>query len=88
MMFLLKEVAEHKVPYTVLACLLLLFVGLLTITWTNLFLFRIVIIFFAVGYFTWGITTHVHTRKLTPFVMQEYAAVAVLGGLLLLLLTF
>lgn len=88
MMFLLREVADHKLPYIILASMLLLFVGLLKITWTNLFLFRIVIIFFAAGYFTWGVTTHVHTRKLTPFVLQEYAAVAILGGLLLLLLTF
>lgn len=87
-MYIWQELFKHKLAYAVL--LLILAAGFVAFTyWAKTSMQQqLVIVGFAVSYFMWGITTHVKSDHLTRTVIQEYAGIAVLGALLLLLLTF
>jgi hypothetical protein len=85
---MLKEINQHKGAYLILVIGLVVFAVAYLNLWPDAVMERIVIAALAVGYFIWGILTHVKTKRLTAFVIQEYAAVALLGALVLLLLTF
>lgn len=82
------EVQNHKLAYFFLIAGLAAFVWGYASVWPNQTMERVMIAGLTLGYFLWGITTHVKSKRLTGFVVQEYAAIAVLGGLVLLLLTF
>ena len=87
-MFIFSELSQHRRAYLVLACILTLFAAAMWMVWPYHEWQRLLILLFSASYFSWGVITHVHSTKLTPYVLKEYAAVSILGGLLLLLLTF
>ncbi len=87
-MYILRELSQHKLAYAILAVILVAGIAAYQIWGNTVLQERIIIVALAISYFMWGVAAHVKTAHLTKYVVQEYAAMAALGGLLLLLLTF
>lgn len=83
-----EEIKKHTIAYLCLLLLMAIFLGWIWYSWPNKVSERLGIVGLAVGYFCWGSITHVKSKKITIFVLQEYLAISLLGALLLLLLTF
>jgi predicted lysophospholipase L1 biosynthesis ABC-type transport system permease subunit len=82
-----KELRKHVMAYAVLLAGFSMFLALFLAAWPDHTLQRIIIASFVLFYFLWGLMTHVKTTTLTRKVAIEYAAVALLGGIFLLILT-
>lgn len=82
-----KEVTKHALAYAILFAGFSMFLALFLAAWPNHILQRIIIASLVLFYFAWGIVTHVKTTTFTKHVAMEYGAVAVLGGIFLLILT-
>lgn len=85
---MLAELKKHFVAYFFLVILLGAFAVAFFMFNSDKTIQRLLIGALTVVYFSWGIISHVKTKRMTGFVVQEYATVALLGALLLLLLTF
>jgi len=83
-----QEILSHKRAYLFLILGLILITTLFLAVWPNRAAQRIVVMFLGIFYFMWGVITHLHTIQLTKRVLYEYASVAVLATVLLLLITF
>jgi len=83
-----NEFLSHKRAYLILIIglvgLAFIFLGV----WPNRFYQRLVAVAIGLFYLVWGLVTHVHTLQLTKRVLYEYATMAALAMLLLLLVTF
>lgn len=82
-----RELLQHRTQYLILCVglglLTLLFLGV----WPNHFLQRLVVIAISLFYMAWGITTHVHTDRISKRVVYEYLSIGALAGLILFLVT-
>ncbi len=74
--------------YSVLAVLLLSFVAAFFLLWPQMVYERMLIVGLSLSYVLWGCVTHVKTNRFTWQVAEEYLAVAFLGGMVLVLITF
>lgn len=83
-----KRVQQHVREYIVLCSILLTFTTAICLLWPYVLLVRILILCLSCSYVAWGCITHIQTQKFTWKVAEEYTAVAFLGGMLLMLLTF
>lgn len=83
-----KEVKNHPVAYVVLLLLTAVFIIGFFIAWPNQLMEQLLIIGYAISYVIWGVLTHRAKGVSSPDLIKEYAMVAILGALLLLLLTF
>lgn len=81
------ELLHHKIAYLVLTLGLVIATLTFLAVWPDKTLQRIVIVALVVFYFLWGTITHLHTTTLTKRVVYEYAAISLLAGTLLLLIT-
>lgn len=81
------EILRHKLAYGLLLVALLTFTLGFFAVWPNRVLQRILVIGLSVFYFTWGLVTHVKSRRLTQYVFMEYLAASLLVGVLLFLVT-
>ncbi|MBP7768217.1 hypothetical protein KA082_00080 [Candidatus Woesebacteria bacterium] len=84
----MQEIIRHRTAYIVLLLLLSGSIFFIIQFRTDPFNQRLCIGATAVLYFLWGIVTHVKTQCLTRYVVAEYAGIALLGALFLLVLTF
>ncbi len=84
---MLKEVDKHRLAYLTLILGLSVFVMAFLGVWPNRNLQRLAIAGVTVFYFVWGIISHVKTDTLNKRVALEYAAVALFGGFVLVMLT-
>lgn len=84
----IPELRQHPLAYGVLFALMCTLILFSAMFWQSRLLLRFGFLLFTVGYFVWGVITHSRSNTVTLSVMAEYAGVAILGGLLLLLLTF
>lgn len=82
-----KELSKHTLAYAVLLAGLTMFVGIFLAAWPDKVLQRIVVAGLVLFYFVWGTAAHVKTTTFTKHVAMEYGAVAILGGIFLLILT-
>lgn len=87
-MYVLHELSKHKLAYFLLCLILGLGIAAYLFWGETTLHQQIVIVALSCSYFLWGILTHLKSEHITRYVIQEYAGIAVLGGLLLLLLTF
>lgn len=78
----------HLFAYAVLLLLLIAGTSAFIFFWPNKLLVRGAVVALSLSYFLWGCVTHSKTQKFTWKVAEEYAAVAFLGGILLILITF
>lgn len=85
---LLPELTKHPVAYAVLSTGTVIFLGTFFAVWPNHFYERIVILSYALFYFLWGVITHRSKNLITTNIVKEYGLIALLGALLLLMLTF
>ncbi|NCN45844.1 MAG: hypothetical protein COU63_03070 [Candidatus Pacebacteria bacterium CG10_big_fil_rev_8_21_14_0_10_36_11] len=84
---MVAEILKHKLAYAFLLIALITFTFGFFAVWPNRQLQRILVIGLAIFYFTWGLVTHVKSRKLTKLVVLEYLTTSLLAGILLLLVT-
>lgn len=82
------ELRNHLVGYVVLLIGVVVFCNAFFAVWPDRFWERITIGGFAWFYIIWGIGIHKVKNQLTPRVFSEYLFVALIGSLLLLMLTF
>ena len=82
-----KEIAKHIIAYLILFAGFSMFLALFLAAWPNHNLQRLIISALVLFYFVWGLVTHVKTTTFTKHVAVEYAAVSILGGIFLLILT-
>jgi len=82
-----KEITKHTLAYALLFAGFSMFLALFLAAWPDHVLQRIVIVSLVLFYFVWGVVTHVKTTAFTKHVALEYGAVAILGGIFLLILT-
>lgn len=82
------ELSKHKLAYFILLLGLLFVVVSFLAFWPNSFLQRLVIVFLAVFYVSWGIFTHAKNHDLSRKIVQEYIAVALLASGMLFIITF
>ena len=78
----------HISAYAVLLLVLAAGASAFIFFWPNKMLVRGAVVALSLGYVLWGSITHSKTQKFTWKVAEEYAAVAFLGGMLLILITF
>lgn len=78
---------KHLKAYGVLIFGLILTAFLFMSFWPHRFYQRIVIVACMLFYVVWGSVTHFKTNHFTKEVLYEYLGIALLGGLLLLLIT-
>jgi len=83
----IAEVKSHPVAYTILLILMVSVVIFSMVFLQSRIALRLGFLAFGFLYFVWGILTHSKSSSVTVAVMTEYAGVALLGTLLLLLLT-
>lgn len=83
----MKEMLRHKLPYAVLALLVVVFVVLFIGAWPDRRAQRLLILAFSTSYLVWGITTHVRASRLTRGIFFEYLAMSVLAAVALLVIT-
>lgn len=86
-MLLSMEVHRHKLAYLSLVIGLLGLVLAYFLAWPNLWGQRLVILLMVLFYLFWGLTAHVKTEYLSRRIVYEYLGVALLGGVLLWLMT-
>lgn len=86
--FIKRELLTHRKAYLLLLVELVIFVGLFIAAWPNRFFQRILILFMVFFYLSWGIIAHVKTNHVSKQVILEYVGVGLLGGALLLMVTF
>ncbi|MCA9372645.1 hypothetical protein KC921_00935 [Candidatus Woesebacteria bacterium] len=84
---MLNELRTHWRSYTALIIGLLSILLLYLYVWPNVWLIRYISLAMGIFYFTWGILAHTKSKHLTKRVAMEYAAVAILGVLLLWMVT-
>lgn len=84
---MIDELKAHPVPYIALVVATVLAIGFFFGFWPNRVLQRIVAVSYAGFYICWGISTHLHAKKITKTIIFEYLGVGLLGGAMLLLLT-
>jgi hypothetical protein len=82
------ELLKHKYAYIVLFVGLALFVLSFLAAWPDRFLERCVIGGVAIFYFLWGVMTHLKSEHISRKVILEYAGMATLTSVLLLLITW
>ena len=78
---------HHLIAYSVLILGLVFMAGMYVYVWPDHRLMRFVALVLVAFYFLWGTITHVKTRHITLRVVYEYATVALLAGLALILIT-
>jgi len=83
-----NQLKQHLIAYSLLIIGLLVGAGGYIYVWPNQKLMRLVALFLASFYFIWGVVTHVKTKRISVRVVYEYATVALLASLALLVLTF
>lgn len=83
-----NELSRHKLAYTILVILLIAHVIAFLYFWPSRSGMRIVALSLTASYFFWGIFTHVKSNHLTKEIVKEYLFAALLGGAIVLLLTF
>jgi hypothetical protein len=84
----MREFAQHKIAYGSLMVGLLFLVMLYMAAWPNIFWQRVVAVGIGLFYVVWGVTTHLHADHINKHIIYEYLGIGVLGGALLLLITF
>ncbi len=82
------ELLKHKYAYLVLCIGLTIFVLSFLAAWPDRFLQRCMIGAVAIFYFLWGVTTHFKSEHISRKVILEYAGMATLTSVLLLLITW
>jgi len=81
------ELFKHRLAYSILLAALVLFIFGFMVVWPNHVQQRMLIAAIAIFYFIWGVVTHVKSESFSRRVMFEYAGVAFLASMLLLLVT-
>jgi len=56
--------------------------------WPDRFVQRLIVIAVAIFYFLWGVTTHFKSAHISRQIILEYAGMAILASVLLLLITW
>lgn len=82
-----REFADHKWAYFFLIIVMIIATLMFMAVWPSRSAQRLIGIGVAVFYLSWGLFTHWRARHITTHVIYEYLAVAVLGALLLFLVT-
>ncbi len=82
-----REFLKHKVAYAVLITGLVIATLSFMLVWPNHIFQRVIICCLAAFYFIWGVTTHVKSDHISRRIVFEYAGVAVLAAVVLLLVT-
>lgn len=82
-----NELLSHKKAYFILILGLIVFTLAFLAAWPNRGYQRIVVGGLGLFYFLWGVMTHLHTAHITKRVLYEYASMALLATVLLLLIT-
>ncbi len=83
-----RELLKHKYAYAILLLGLGIFVVSFLAAWPDRFLQRLIILGVAVFYFLWGVTTHFKAEHISRAIILEYAGMAALASVLLLLITW
>lgn len=82
-----NELLLHKKAYLLLIAGLLSFTMSFLAAWPDRGMQRLLIIGLGFFYLLWGLMTHIHTTHLTKRILYEYASIALLATVLLLLIT-
>ncbi len=83
-----REFFQHKIAYSILVLGLVVAIFGFLGAWPNVILQRAVIAGLVLFYFIWGVTVHRQAGNLSRKLIEEYAAVAIFAGALLLIITF
>lgn len=83
-----RELFKHKYAYLILFLGLGVFVFSFLAAWPDHFLQRLLILAIAVFYFLWGVATHFKAEHVSRSIILEYAGMATLASILLLLITW
>ena len=83
-----NELFKHKLAYTILLIGLAVFVVSFLMAWPDHFLQRLIILSVAIFYFLWGVITHFKAEHISRGIILEYAGMATLASVLLLLITW
>lgn len=84
---LFQEIASHRLAYLFLIIFLSAVVGIFTWAGYDILWQRLVILFLGVGYFLWGVITHLGSKTLSFRLIFEYAAISILASVCLIALT-
>lgn len=82
-----REFTAHKWAYLFLMFVMVMAVLMFMAVWPSRNAQRLIGVGVALFYVTWGIFTHWRARHITKHVIYEYIAVAVLGAVLLFMVT-
>ncbi len=83
-----NQLKNHLIAYIFLITGLVIGAVAYIHVWPNQTLMRLVALLLPGFYFIWGVATHVKTKRISVKVVYEYAAIALLASVTLLLLTF
>ena len=83
---MIQEFKSHKVAYSVLLIVVLVFALSFLHAWPNRTMQKMISISMGVFYFLWGIVVHVKSDHISTKIVFEYFAMALLSVCLLLLL--
>ncbi|GAB4027723.1 MAG: hypothetical protein Fur0011_6430 [Candidatus Microgenomates bacterium] len=76
---MIKDVAKHKLAYSLLASIAIVYLGLVFLLRNIPQVLLIATISFGVLYFLWGIIHHLYEKNLTGRIVLEYVLVTALG---------
>ncbi len=78
---------KNRTAYLLLLLILTAFTVLFLRAWPDRELQRQIAIGFGVSYFSWGVLTHLKTKRINSEIIFEYLAIALLAVLLIVLIT-
>jgi hypothetical protein len=84
----MREIARHRYAYIFLGLGITVLIGLYMGAWPDRNWQRVIAVTFSAFYIIWGLITHVKSSHLTRNIIYEYLGIGILGGAILMLLTF
>jgi len=85
---MIQEIRKHFWGYLLLILLLVVGVTSYMWFWPDRMAQRLIALGLGLVYFLWGIATHYKTKTMTSSIVTEYLAVAAIGSLIAIVITW
>lgn len=82
------DVQKHKLAYLLLLFMIVAFIFSFFQFWPDRILLRGVSLMFIFSYFLWGVLVHRSSGHINSDIIKEYGLVSLVGGVVLLMLTY
>lgn len=87
-LLMIKEIKDHLFAYLLLVGLLVGYAYAFISFWSDRLLLKGVVVMMIITYFLWGVLVHKKSGQINVEIVKEYGLIALVGGVVLLMLTY